>query len=376
MSINNSQSDINELKAKNKRNLEAGISIARKINLPELMKNDGYKLKSCGSDQFEVVDGRKIGNVFLDKKTGTWIHLPVGGKAENPISYAMREKGLGFPEAVRYLAPQTADLETLKGGGQKFRPTETVIDAAKKETTVNNELVIISMTPSTAEHEQKCRAYCEKRGISKETIDLALESGALDFGVSNNDTDVSYDRPGVRFIGYDSSGEIRNVETRLLTDKRVCRTEVGSDRAFSPVIPGSNQTHIVEGGFDALALIDLCKRNNVDRPTIIISGGGSVRKFLDNQEIKSTLMKSEKIIVWAENESNEKKQIETDKNHGFQREAMIERGITAEIKILKPKGGFKDLAEKNLEEKKQTAALKSGEEVTIKSSEKEMAVSM
>jgi len=45
-----------------------------------------------------------------------------------------------------------------------------------------------------------------------------------------------------------------------------------------------------------------------------------------------------------------RKQAETDKNHYLQREAMIEAGIGTEIMINKPKGGFKDLAEKNLYE--------------------------
>lgn len=382
--MNNSRAIlIEELKAKNKKNLEDHILIARKSNLPELMKEDGFYLKKSGNNQFEVFhdkNSNRIGNVFLDRKTSTWIYLPTDGRAMNPIAYVQQEKRLNFPAAVRYLDPTTPDLLTLNGGAEKFRPAQAANESARRETVASRRRrsLIKFNQESIIQHEQSGRDYCKKRGISKETIDYAMKHKVIGFGVSNFEYDIKNNLAGIRFMGFDSDGNLRNAETRLLTDKRIAKTERGSDKSFCPVIPGNEKlVHIVEGGFDGLALVDLCKRHKLEQPTIVITSGGANKIFIGNEKIKPILARAEKIVIWAENEKSDdpvhqtKKQTETDKRHCDQRQTMIEAGITADIKINKPRGQYKDLAEKNLNELRQEQAVKVKPE-----QESELALSM
>lgn len=350
---------LHDLKAINKANLDAHIDTARHVDLPELMRQDGYIIESSGISQYEVKHAKKssrAGNLFLDKKTSCWLYSTIDGSTENAISYIQRERSLPFPAAVRYLDPTTPDLVTLKNSGaEKFRPELFANEAARRETIAQpREKTIISFSEATtAEHEKAGREYCKKRGISDATIAFAVHVKTIAFGISNFASDIAAKRPGVRFIGFDADGNMRNAETRLLTDKRIALTETGSDKSFCPILAGSTKNvHIVEGGFDGLALRDLCRRHSIEQPTIIIAGG-LTKSFIENERIKPFLQHAEKIIIWAENEKSDtpaqqiQKQLATDKAHYSQREAMIAAGITAKISINKPTGDFKDLAEKN-----------------------------
>ena len=271
----------------------------------------------------------------------------------------MRQNNLTFPEAVRYLDPTTPPLITIKNYSKEKLPQKTAAAQVKREplpVAVREKVVIQFSQTTTAEHECLGREYCKKRGISDATIDFALEHKVISFGVSNFLGDIEKNRAGVRFLGYDEFGDIRSAETRHLTQARSALAEKGSDRSFCPVLPGNTKSvHVVEGGFDGLALIDMCRRHKLEQPHIIISGGCG-RSFIDNHVIKPLLLTASKIIIWGENEVGNtlelqaNKQYETDKKHSAQRAKMIEVGVSAIISINKPRDGYKDLADKNLSE--------------------------
>lgn len=350
---------LEDIKAQNRVNLEAHIETAKEANLFEIMTNDGYKLDPVGKNksgeiQYETkTGGHRSGNLFVDPNTHLWVYVPIGERAENAIAYVQREHSLSFPAAIRFLDHSTPDLITIKNYSDKPRP---VVVPVKREPPppVEREKVIIEFTvPTTAEHERLGRAYCTKRGISDETVEFALQNKVIGFGVSNFDGDIAQNRAGVRLLGYDAEGNIRSAETRHFTMRRSALAEKGCDRAYCPILPGNPKViYIAEGCFDGLALLDMCRRHKVDMPTVIISGGCG-RTFVENEVIKPLLLAAEKIVIWAENERGDsidhqaRKQAETDKKHALQRTDMIDAGITAEIVIKKPRGDFKDLAEKN-----------------------------
>lgn len=359
---------LEDIKAQNRANLEAHIKIANEVDLFAIMTRDGYALVPSGLNQHMSVnnlkDRKRTGNLFISKNPGSgfgnWVYVPEYEAALNPIAYAMREYSMSFPEAVRYLDPSTPELITIKNYSDKPRPVAVAPVKREPPPAIEREKVIIEFTqPMTPDHERLGRAYCTKRGISDETIEFALKHKVIGFGVSNFDSCISQNRAGVRFLGYDAEGNIRSAETRHFTERRSALAEKHCDRSYCPILPGNPKIiHITEGGFDGLGLRDMCIRHMVDIPTIIIAGGTG-RTFVENEVIKPILLAAEKIIIWAENERSDnpdpdhqvKKQAETDKKHALQREDMINAGITAEIVIKKPRGNFKDLAEKNLYEK-------------------------
>jgi hypothetical protein len=353
------------------------IENAKKVDLKELMERDGYVMEPDGSKAFTVrlsKKGPREGSLFKDRHDGTWRYLADGidgNKTMTVIQYAQHKLQCNFPTAIRYLDPSTPDLVTFKKGGAiDFKPKQSLDKSISREPSSKpKEKIIIAFENSpTEEGDEKCWAYCSKRGISDSTIQFALDHNVIDFGVSNKDK-LGRSFLGVRFQGFDNDGNLRNGETRALSDKRYASTAADSDKSYCPVLPGDEkEVHIVEGGFDGLGLIDLCKRHNISQPTIIITGGNN-NAFIENEKIKPILEKAEKIIIWAERERNDdpdkqlKKQQETDDAHKKQKELMIEAGIDKEkIYTNKPRGEYKDLAEKNLAEHLQELEAKEAEE--------------
>lgn len=339
------------------------IENAKKVNLKELMEQDGYFMERDGTKAFIVrlsKKGPRTGNLFEDQFDGTWRYLVDDKKAMTVIQYVQYKQNCNFPTAIRFLDPSTPDLVTFKKGGAiEFKPKQSLSQSVSREVThqPKEKTIIEFQNQRTEDGNKKGWAYCSKRGISDSTIQFAIDHNVIGFGVSNADKDRNKRAfLGVRFQGFDVDGNLRNAETRELIDKKFASTETGSDKSFCPILPGSEkEVHVVEGGFDGLGLIDLCARHGFVQPTIIITGGNNY-SFICSETAKPILEKAEKIIIWGEREraDSREKQLEkqqiTDARCAKQRDIMIEAGIGATICINKPRGDYKDLAEKNLAE--------------------------
>src|SRR5690606_37424868 len=125
---------------------------------------------------------------------------------------------------------------------------------------------------------------------------------------------------GLTFIGRDADGNIKQAETRLMKpfaneDGKEIRflCAAGSDRSFPPILrgsPSSREVHIVEGGFDALAVREREGRQG-NSPTIIMAGGKDSQAWLKHNHIHKLLADKE-VVVWRDNEKNEEVQAEAD----------------------------------------------------------------
>lgn len=190
------------------------------------------------------------------------------------------------------------------------------------------------------------RAYLvNDRGISIETIDHAEACGIL-----------RYAQDGVLFVGYDDVGTAQSITQRStsptdLVQKRDLR---GSDKSYSPILPGDQKiVWIVEGGADALALHDLYRRRDRQPPTVLVSGGANVRGFLDRPEIQAMMKQAECVVIAGENELGEATQKRTDAAHQKQVQRVAE--ITGRaVKSWKPKPDQgKDLADVNYRQQRE-----------------------
>uniref|UniRef100_UPI002FF26B68 hypothetical protein n=1 Tax=Streptomyces cyaneofuscatus TaxID=66883 RepID=UPI002FF26B68 len=112
-----------------------------------------------------------------------------------------------------------------------------------------------------------------------------------------------------------------------------------------------------EGGFDALALRDMYRRENKEPPTTIITGGARTTKWQDNPEIRDLVKNADHVRPWYDNEINAhgqvdaKKQADTTEAHNKQRDVIIDiRGTAEGVEEMHPPAGIKDIAEWNVQE--------------------------
>ena len=142
-------------------------------------------------------------------------------------------------------------------------------------------------------------------------------------------------------------------------DEKPKRDLAGSDQTYPPILPGNPRVvWIVEGGVDALATRDLALRRGKAPPTVLVSGGATVRCFLDHPTVQTLLLQADTVVVVRDNERTAQKQAETDAAHDRQIARIRElRGTCAD---WRPPVGVKDVAELNQRERAGAGARRSG----------------
>ena len=265
---------------------------------------------------------------ITQKSDGRWVACDKFGQGigDNIALVRDLEPALGFLEAVaRLAAGPVASREPLPERSRRERPARW---------------------PQTRADRQAGRVYLRGRGLSVDTLDHAERSGFL-----------RYARGGVLFVGRDAQGGWRNVAQRFIQpgpDEKPKRDLAGSDKTYPPILPGNPRVvWIVEGGVDALATRDLALRRGKVPPTVLVSGGATVRCFLDHPTVQTRLLQAAAVVVVRDNERTEQRQAETDAAHDRQIARIRElRGTCGD---WRPPVGVKDVAELNLRERANSA---------------------
>ena len=261
---------------------------------------------------------------ITQKPNGHWVTCDKRGQGigDNIALVRDLEPALGFLDAVsRLTAGPVVDRAPVPAAPRRTRPARL---------------------PQTRADRHAGRVYLRGRGISPATLDHAERSGFL-----------RYTGGGVLFVGRDANGGARNVSKRLIApgpDEPPKRDLAGSDKAYPPILPGNPRVvWIVEGGVDALAAQDLATRRGKAPPTVLVSGGATVRCFLDHPTVQTRLLHANSVVVVRDNESTAKKQAETDAAHDRQIARIRElRGNCAD---WRPPVGVKDVAKLNVRER-------------------------
>ena len=199
---------------------------------------------------------------ITQKPDGHWVTCDKTGNGigDNIALVRDLEPALGFLDAVARLAEgPVASREPIPEPSRRTRPARL---------------------PQTRADRHAGRVYLRGRGVSSATLDHAERSGFL-----------RYAKGGVLFVGRDVNGGARNVGKRLIApgpDEQPKRDLAGSDKGYPPLLPGNPRVvWIVEGGVDALAARDLAMRRGKAPPTVLVSGGATVRCFLDHPTVQT-----------------------------------------------------------------------------------------
>lgn len=305
---------------------------AKRIDLPAYLADRGLHLRKEGKGWMTVAEPRW--HFFLGQD-GQWMARQ-GDDYLDAIGFLQRTEGLSFREAIDALAGPATERITLPS------PPSAPPNQAEP----------LSLREPSEEQRRRAAAYAiRERGISLETLQTAVEAGF-----------VAADDCGVAFLGRDSDGQVRSIETRFLVARVIQgeltskRSYAGSDKAFPPVLPGSSgEVHIVEGGFDALALHDIARRRGEPPPTVIVTGGARVLKWLDNPDIQHLLGQADLVVQQRDREMRGKeadagKQAKTNAAYAAQLERLANIIGKDRVVARSPSQGFKDLAEQNLHE--------------------------
>lgn len=330
------------------------IEAAKRIDLPAWLMSRGVQLKKEGTQGFvEAVPTADKPYHFFCGDDGKW-RARSGDTYLDAVGYVQQLERRDFKETVLFMTG--GDSMTALAASQ-------TLQQAKRQVKGSNQVAAaIIIRSATKEHQERAAAYArDERGISRETLIAAHKQGFL-----------ALDDRGVAFLGYDEHHKIRNAETRLLKpepyqgDWLSKISYAHSDKTFSPILRGNDQDlHMVEGGFDALALHDLTKREGNEPPTVIVTGGAKTLKWSQNPQVQQLIKGADTITNHRENEVDKKtglpdpkKQAETDAAHEKQVAAIIEiRGSAEGVKNARPPAGVKDLADWNKRQQDQQRQL-------------------
>lgn len=195
------------------------------------------------------------------------------------------------------------------------------------------------MPAQDAQDVKRGRVYLFQRGITMETIKQAEKAGML-----------RYSARCVLFVGRDEAGTAQNIMRRAVDASELVqkRDLSGSDRRHPQMLLGApDSVLIVEGGIDALAAVDIARREKRPAPTVMVSGGASVRGFMQTPWVQKVLKLAKKVIVAFKREATPEAQAKTDAAHELQMQRLQEV-CAAQVVSWTPPEGIKDMAALNL----------------------------
>lgn len=300
---------------------EADRGAAREIDPTGYLEACGYTVRRDGR-HLSVRDCHGDESYRVTRKDdGHWVTCDrfENGIGDNIALVQELEPGTGFAEAVYRLsgAPSVAT-----------RPAPAPV---KREPP--------KMPAQSAQDVRRGREYLHARGISLETLEAAERAGML-----------RYSARGVLFVGRDEAGTAQNIMRRAIDASELVqkRDLFGTDKRHPQMLLGATDTVlIVEGGTDALAAVDIARREKRPAPTVLVSGGANVKGFMQTPWVQKVLKLAKKVIVAFEREATPEAQAKTDAAHQVQMQRLQEV-CGAEVKSWKPPEGIKDLAELNL----------------------------
>ena len=262
------------------------------------------------------------------KDDGHWVTCDrfENGIGDNIALVQELEPGTGFAESVY----------RLSGAPSVARATRPAPAPVKREPP--------KMPAQDAQDVKRGRAYLFKRGITLETIEQAEKAGML-----------RYSARGVLFVGRDEAGTAQNIMRRAVDASELVqkRDLFGTDKRHPQMLLGATDTVlIVEGGADALAAVDIARREKRPAPTVLVSGGANVKGFMQTPWVQKVLKLAKKVIVAFEREATPEAQAKTDAAHQVQMQRLQEV-CSAQVTGWKPPEGVKDMAALNLHQVQQ-----------------------
>lgn len=303
---------------------------AREIDPTPYLESQGFDVTREGRHLSVRLHGDEVYRVTR-KDDGHWVTCDLfeNGIGDNIALVQELEPGTGFAESVYRLsgAPSVA---------RATRPAPAPVVRQPPK-----------MPAQSAADVRRGREYLHARGISLETLEQAEKVGML-----------RYSARGVLFVGRDEAGTAQNIMRRAIDASELVqkRDLAGTDKRHPQMLLGASETVlIVEGGVDALAAVDIARRERRPVPTVLVSGGANVKGFMQTPWVQKVLKLAKKVIVAFEREATPEAQAKTDQAHELQMQRLREV-CGAQVAGWKPPECIKDMGDLNLHQVQEIAA--------------------
>lgn len=276
-------------------------ALARTLDPISLISAHGLAVKKSGAHFTVYEPGNmrdEIARVSISKKVGCWMSC---GARKEPIGdniVLLRHLfDYSYLEAVDALL-RHAGISDMRSPALPAKALQAV--AVVQYTTEAPKFPVLP--EQTDADVEAGRKYLEKRGIDMATILKNERDGAVRYGT----VCVSeYRNRSVLFVGVDDDNEVMSAMHRSVTNH--FRGDItDSDKAFPCIFMGDlDRIVLVEGGISGLAAQSRARRAGEPIPTVIVTGGGSVTKFLENNVVRELLTQPDlkSITLWFENET-------------------------------------------------------------------------
>lgn len=250
--------------------------IARALELPAWLIRRGVELvrEAIGEWKWRREGGRPW-LIFRPDDAPTWLATD-GEQTLDAIGFVQQHWGGTYWRAVSLMA----------GNASSRLPPPLRPDSAEP----------LQLRWGNAEQQRAALKCLEvEHGITRATILRAMREKFM-----------STDECGIVFLGRDEKRQIRNAETRLLKPVRFRgewlskRSHVRADASFPPIFSGTTaEVHIVEGGVDALALVDIHQRQSLGKPlpTILVTGGDRTLRWQANPAVVRLLREAAAVVI-------------------------------------------------------------------------------
>jgi len=290
-------------------------------------------------------NGRNIsvkGHFRSDYKPGLGLWLSCdwgGGPVGDNIQLVQSVTGGTFLDAIETLV---GNLVTTPSARPEVDPPPAPDDNARP------------VIPSDARSPKQGMDYLTRtRGVSEAAVEFARRQGALRFITD-----------GVVFLGRDwmNSREVRYAAVRYFKDRVLNRDgDIGnkkdlphSSKSFPMMIGGEdNDVLLVEGGLNALALLDMMLA--LGRcPLVMTTGGVGITSYLETPHVRDVISNASQVIIYGENERaateelRQKKQMATDENRKRVALRIAELRSGEPPRIVFPPEAYDDAASQNL----------------------------
>ena len=241
------------------------IKLAREVDLLSYLKvSDPQELRPSGPNEYRTATH---GSLVISNGKWIWNRGGVGGRSA--LDYLVKVRGLGFVEAVE------AVLGTRASPSVSVLPVEVPKLPQRKWE---------FYTPKPVRYPSRAVAYLQKRGISPEVINSALQSGSFYESRHYNPDSPHHNAAVCVFAGKDESGRVVFAALRGI-DVDIKQDKAGSDKRFNFCIPSHNPNSrhlaVFEAPIDAMSHASLQQRNNWnwDGHRLSLGGTSSVALF-------------------------------------------------------------------------------------------------
>lgn len=325
------KSFLEKLRAETKRTSPANL----------IRSTTGSKIKETGN--------RITGDIRADKDSeGYWRAFTGPECLGDNISLYEKLTGGGFLEAIEYFTGVDLKNENTRSDEEKKEYRKKWVEQqkvkekerrAKEENEPKKKLRI----PREAKNPAEGRKYLLRRGIPLDTIIECEKQGSLIYTegyTSNFREDENGEKlqipPGVGFVGRDDNGEIQYINIRYFggdtlnaAGQRINKQDLPySNKSYpmtiAPQEKGPYEAYIVEGGINALATYDMCRRLQKNC-FVMTTGGVAVGQWTENPKIINILAHAQKVLFLGEFETLKKGQPLPENASEFEKKKNAER---------------------------------------------------